>query len=365
MSDDPGNEPSYFVRLVRAFWQGATQPCVGAALGALGLTLAGAIFIVASSTEARVRATDPAAWMSSPTDDFGRQAAFVIQGAERHARGRGTMAVFIGPSMLQSLLPAGADLDQALTAGAGQPVRGLDLSALALNYMEEAAVVERFGSAFEGWLVLGVNRYALARNFQEDQERKKRHGFLVEFDSRVLDEELQRAGFPPARRWGVPFLDHTSLYRRSLAGYRFAERSPHGYVPPTHAVKERILNTPGKILASLPVRDAAAFEANLAILGRMAERQRRAGGARVVLVECPFADEVTPALHSPEWREEREQFIRRRNAWSAEHNTPWIDVAAELGVRPEDFYDPLHVHAPAVRRRFVELVARRLAALQP
>jgi hypothetical protein len=358
------NRSTYFPRLVRAFWQGATQPCVGSALGALSLVLTGAVFLAASSTEVRVQATDPSYWLKKDDDDYGRVTAYAIQGAPRHARGSNPAVVFVGSSLVQALLPHGAGLDEALSAGIGRPVCGLNLNGPALSYIEAAAVVDRFGSDFDGWLVVAVNRHVLARDIQDGQERKRSAGWLIRFESAVLEEEHNRARLPLPRRSGIPLLDHSDFYLRTLGGWRFAGRTPPHYAPITHR-QSRVTIDPGRTLADLPPYDSASFETNFAVLSRMAERQRAAGGARLVLVECPVVDEVIPSLHTREWKEARERYIRRREAWSAEHQVPWLDVTDELGLRQSDYYDPRHVTTPEVRRRFAELVGQRLAALRP
>ena len=357
------NERPSLRSLVKAFWLGATQPNAGVALSAVVLTLVGVLLFVGSSTEARVRRTDAASWLRRVDDAYGHLTSLSIQGAERHARGPGATIVFVGPSVLQSLLLLPAELDPVLTGAIGRPARGLDLTAGALSAMESAAVVDRFGTHFDGWLVLGVNRHTLARNLKREQDRKTKLGFWVTFDSAVLDDELSRAGLPAARVWGVPLLDHSGFYCGSLAGWRYFGRKAPVYVRPLVRSSGRV--TPAKIRATNSIYEEAAFVANLGVLARIAERSRASGGARLVIVECPFADEVIAEVQTAAWRRERERFNQRRDAWVAEHGIPWIDVTSELGLKAEDFIDPQHVGSPEVRRRFLTVVARRLAAMEP
>ncbi|MDB6024559.1 MAG: hypothetical protein JWM68_782 [Verrucomicrobiales bacterium] len=356
MSDDLPAAQGTFSSSAQAFWQGFTRPHAGTALGALLLTLAAWIFVAVSSTEARVRATDTARWLPNPQDDWCHLNVVSIQGAERHADGPGQTVVFVGASMLRAILPSDESLSSTFA-----PAHTLVLAGSAMNYEDEAAVVDKFGGNFAGWFVLCVNRHTMARDLRARDVAKKQRGLTVEFSSAILTEERRRAGLPVRSELGIPLLDHPRIYLPTLGGWTHLMRRPRqeGALP---LARSRPI-TGKEIYAMLPAPIAAAQARNFELLGRIAARLQANGRARLAIVECPFADEALPELHTVAWQAERAEFVRRREAWAQAQGVPWLDVTEELKLRVEDFEDPMHIDSSAVRVRFANAVARRLAEL--
>jgi hypothetical protein len=361
MADTAGHV-SPLLNVAWAFWQGFTRPHAGTALGALALTLIGWIFLAASSTEARVRATNTARWLRNAHDDYGRLNAIVIQGAERHIQSPGPTAVFVGASMLQALLPSEHETAAILSKASGRTVQVLNLSAIALAYEEAAAVMDHFGGDFTGWYVVGVNRHSLSRDPRQRHTMKESAAIVLGFDSAVLAAEEALAGLPPNARWGVPLLDHPNFYLRSIGGWKWAFSRPPVYSSQPYIRTQPLLVA--DVQAELPAHNPIEMARRLGLLGRIAARLRP-NSARLVIVECPYADEAMLELHTPIWRAERERFARQRDAWVQAHGVPWLDVTEEIHLRPEDFSDVLHIGSPAARLRFATAVAGRLAEMEP
>jgi hypothetical protein len=335
-------------------------------LAALGLALAGWLFLATSSTEARVRATDTARWLRNAEDGWCQLNAVTIQGAVQHAAKSGETVVLVGPSHLQALLPPGPALADAFSRSSGGPRRVIQLAAPALNHEEMAAVVEKFGGDFNGWFVLAVNRHTLARDLRARDVVKDQGAMSLGFSSDLLDEERRRAGLPVRASWGIPLFNHPGFYLASLGGWRHTlGRAPvFGVAEDTSAAPLRLV-TARQIELALPVHVPEAEARNFGLLGRVAERLRAGGGARLAVVEVPFADEALLEIQTSRWREQRAGFVRRREVWSRENNVPWLDATAELRLTAGDFADPAHVGSPPARIRFAEAVGRWLTGLKP
>ena len=355
------------IRCTRAFWYGLTRPHAGTALAALGLALPGWLFLAASSTEARVRATDTARWLRNAEDGWCQLNAVAIQGAARHAAKPGETVVLVGPSHLQALLPPGPALADAFSRSRdGRPQRVVQLAAPALNHEEMAAAVEKFGGDFDGWFVLTVNRHTLARDLRARDVVKNQGAMSLGFSSDLLNEERRRARLPVRASWGVPLLDYPGFYLASLGGWRHAlGRAPvFGATGEYSAAPLRPVSM-RQVELALPAHLPEAEARNFGLLGRVAERLRAAGGARLAVVEVPFADEALLEIQTPRWRAQRAEFVRRREIWSRENDVPWLDTTAELQLTAGDFTDPAHVGSPAARIQFVKVVSRWLAGLKP
>jgi hypothetical protein len=364
---DSAEQASLISRCACAFWQGLTRPHAGTALAALGLALTGWLFLAASSTEARVRATDTARWLRNAEDGWCQLNAVAIQGAARHAAKPGETVVLVGPSHLQALLPPGPALTDAFSRSRdGRPQRVVQLAAPALNHEEMAAVVEKFGGDFEGWFVLAVNRHTLARDLRTRDVVKDEGAMTLGFPSALLNDERRRAGLPVRASWGVPLLDYPGFYLASLGGWRHAlgQAPVFGAGGEYSASPQRPVSA-RQVELALPAHLPEAEARNLGLLARVAGRLRAAGGARLAVVEVPFADEALPELQTTRWREQRAGFVRRREAWSRENGVPWLDTTAELRLTADDFTDPAHVRSPVARIRFAEAVSRWLAGLKP
>ncbi len=316
------------------------------------------------STEARVSKTDTARWLNNARDEWGYLNVIAIQGAERHAWGAGSTVVFVGPSMLRALLPSDESLSSALATALNGPVRALPLAGEVMTYEEQAAIVDKFGSHFTGWFVVSVNRHAMARNLQARDGYKRHSGSSVRFSSAILIEERSLAGLPVPFTWGIPLLDYPNFYLTPLGGLKPELWRPVRYQAVLPRVRTRSL-TADEVLEWLPVPVAGAAERNFQLLGRIATRLRANGQARLVIVECPFADEVMPELQTTLWRAQKAEFLRQREAWTREQGVLWMDVTQEIKLQPEDFSDPTHIGSPNVRLRFAEAVGKRLAQEKP
>jgi len=274
--------------------------------------------------------------------------------------------VLVGPSHLQALLPPGPALADAFSRGPGGPRRVIQLAAPALNHEEMAAVVQKFGGGFDGWFVLVVNRHTLARDLRTRDVVKDQGAMSLGFSSDLLNEERRRAGLPVRANWGVPLLDYPGFYLASLGGWRhalgqapvFGGGGEHSAVPLRPVLARQVE-------LALPAHLPEAEARNLGLLARVAGRLRAGGGARLAMVEVPFADEALPEIQTARWRQQRAEFVRRREAWSRENDVPWLDTTAELRLTAADFADPAHVSSPEARIRFADAVSRWLGGLKP
>jgi len=354
-------------RCCRAFWEGLTRPHGGTAAGALTFLAFLWIFLALSSTEAHVRATDLKGWVGfSDESGWNNLNATTIQGAAQHASGQGRTVVLIGSSILVDLLPPRDQLSELYVSAGVAPVRVVGLAADALSPEESAAVVDKFGADFDGWFVIHVNRHALARDTHDVDMWKKRSGAFVAFYSDILADERRRSGHVVPRQLGIPLLDFPKFYLQSLGGWRsvlFPWKL--GFRPRRSQKAQRLAPTPAEIVANLPLSGSGAQTHSFDLLGRVAERLRANGRARLAIVEVPFADEFTPEVQTEGWRAARAKFIAQRKAWSKAHGVPWLDVTDKLQARPEDFVDPRHLASPAVSRRFTTAVLQWLAEVKP
>ena len=324
------------------------------------------VLLAISSTEARVRTTDISNWLRPGDGGWTYLNAVTIQGAARHAAGPGPTVVLVGPSFLASLLPPRDQLAEAYASAGVASTRVVGLAADALSLEECAAIVDKFGADFDGWFVIHVNRHTLARDMEDRESWKRKAGLLVGFHSPVLTDERVRSGRPISRPWGIPLLDFPRFYLQSLGGWRpllFPWKLGFGSRKSERA--QRIPPTQEEILAQIPPSASGAQTHSFEVLGRVAERLRASGRARLAIVEVPFADEVTLEVQTEAWRAARATFALQRSAWSQAHGVPWLDITDKLRARPEDFGDARHVSSAAVTARFTAAVSQWLAAPKP
>lgn len=348
--------------VAREFWSGLTRPSFGAAWAMLGLAALGWLAVIAGSTTAHVRRTPAGQWVRNPLDDYGLLTARCLQGAELLARDAETV-VFVGPSLMREALPDEPSLSALFSENRAAPVRALKLCGNSLSVLEAAAVIDTFGSDFRGIFVMSVSRHRLNRGLDLRSAEKVHTDGALGFTSAVWEEELRRANVTPPARVGWDFWDHRAFYVRTMGGWRHAWGAPPPIFPHFFSPGENPSDE--KIRAFLPEDNPAARAAVRDAIGRIAERLRRAGGARLVLVEFPWADSAVPSVQDETWRAADQRHRAEMQAWSQANQVPWIDVREAMHLQRSDYCDVLHVVQTEARHRVARAIEAPLRGLLP
>ena len=349
-------------RLCGDFWRGLTTPSPGTLLGALALlvlALAGGSFL---AREDRVVKGSAADWLDPVADPFARASVIAMQGAARHAPGPEPALVFVGASSLRFWLPHPDEAARVVGEALGGPRRVLTLCGNSQGLAASAALIERFGFDFDGWIVIGVDRQALGRSMPtRSGEARRNQARTLGFDSERFLAESVATGYPQRWQTGWSLWDHRAFHYQTLLGFR--RWLPGGLATPydPHATLYRVVNLEQgrKLFAPL---DPDILEAHLGVLERIVADAWRAGRARVAVLEAPWLDRYEPALRVGDWMADEAAYRARRERWAKAQGVPWLDPSLDYPISLKEFFDVRHFGAEAFRRRFVADTARQLAA---
>jgi hypothetical protein len=346
--------------MVRNFWRGLTTPdaaVVKIAATLLLVALAG-LSVAAEAFRRRVESGDVAP--RSMRDDFCRASVVAMRGAAREADPTALTFVFVGPSATRCWLPPDDEVDEVAAAAAGAPVRILWMCGPRQGWASSAALIERFGTDFDGWFVVGVTRQLIAcRRGGANAARRRRDTQELGFDSDVQRSASAILGHEQHRKTGWELWDHRRFYYHALfkpaLGLPWGVRWLQTAKPPAGDRFEGEMDAVGPL-------DFEQLDRHLAVMQGLVERVRGHGRARIALVETPWEQHLVASLQSPDWLRDEAAYRRRMGEWSEQNDVPWITSPADFQATAADFKDSRHVGSPRLRRRFLEAVVHELSS---
>lgn len=343
---------------IRDFWRGLTTPCPGVLkLAAVFLALLlGAVVLKARHFSQQIEA-GAIPWQSFG-DDFSRSSIMAVRGAARETDASAKTLVFVGPSALRCWLPHPDDAPGIASAAAGTPVKVLSMCANKQSYAFSAALIDRFGSDFDGWFVIGVGIHSIGRDYiQEDLDYHRRESRVLGFSSEVLKKSSNWMGDLPEHETGVEAWDHRAFFYQCKLGLG---RPPSGQAAVYFPYLPSLPISTDPVSARMPALSQDMLERHLALLRDTAERIRKAGHAKLALVETPWIDSFVPSLQTDSWRKDEALYQNRMAAWSKENGVPWVTTPNHFQATTTDFSDSRHLGSADLRRRFLEEVTREL-----
>lgn len=355
-----------FSARAREFWRGLTTPRFGVVLAALGWLMLALVLGEVLARKSWLAARASPAVPAHIRDHFARASVLALQGARRQAPGPEPTLLFVGPSALRLWLPDEAESADVLAKAERGPVRVITMCGNAQSYALTAALIERFGTDFDGWIVIGVDRQMIGRSLNPGEAwLREVQSQRLGFESALFRTESEFLGVSQPKATGFALRDRRSFNRAmgfgraSLAIYLRGETSylPHDIVPGPY--------DPARAAKSLSPLSVDGLDRHLAVLERLVARVRAAGRAKVALVETPWIDDFAPELKTPEWEAEEAAYAKKMHAWSQAHGVPWLTGAAAFALKPQDFVDTRHVGSAEARREFVLMVAKELLVAAP
>ena len=310
--------------------------------------------------EGRVAHGSKQAWVDGADGDFARGSAFALQGASVHAPGPEPTFLFVGPSALRFWLPRADEASAVASAGTDRSVNVLAMCANGQSYAVSAALLERFGFDFDGWVVIAVGRQMIAREWNdEERERRLVQSREIGFTSIRLRDEERALGLNPPVELGWGFWDHRRFYYNNRLGLGPWLPEPLRAVHQPHweATQPIDFQMARRVFAGLSV---GAWERHLALLDRIVRDAEQAGVARVALVETPWLDAYEPAIRPETWEADEATYSRQMTEWCAQRGVPWLTFAREFPCTAGDFVDPRHLGSEKLRERFLQTVVTKL-----
>ncbi len=334
---------------MRGFAQPSRPGLLGAVLVAFSVILIGALLL----TEKRVASSRPRAWMMDPTDDYGRLTQMVLRGAD--ALGTQANVWILGASDTREMLMTEAELNHRVEQFPGG-TRVVTLCADGLLLEERAAIIDRLRPRTAGAIVLGINLGQFCRPAADLEGVAER--YRLGFRSVVFDEEAGRIGarMPPAT--GHFSYDNRMFFLRRLA--RMVRLGP----PPEYQ-DHRSQARAGMRVDPWPFRrmrrfSSEEFDRRAGLISRLAARNRQAGGPPVVLLEIPTMDYVDPGISGPNRTAELGVYRAAVRRLAEREGLHYLDPAATVPLRRDDFADFAHIGDDGARARFSEEFLRQL-----
>ncbi|MFD0895185.1 hypothetical protein KBB96_00490 [Luteolibacter ambystomatis] len=342
---------------IRDFWRGLTTPCPGVLkLAALFLLLLlGAVALKARHFRQQVEA-GAVPWQSFE-DDFSRSSIMAVRGASRETDASAKTLVFVGPSSLRCWLPHPDDTAGIASSAAGTPVKVLSMCANKQSYSFTSALIDRFGSDFDGWFVIGVGMHLIGREYvQEDHDFHRRESRVLGFSSGILRKGSGWMGDPQERETGLEAWDRRAFFYQCKLGM---ERPASGKAPYFPYLPARPIPS-DPVAADMPSFSGNMLNLHLVLLQETAERIHKAGRAKLALVETPWVDSFTPSMQTAQWRMDEATYQSKMAAWSEANGVTWISTPNHLQATAADFSDTRHLGSADLRRHFLETVTREL-----
>ena len=346
--------------VVRDFWRGLTTPDVVAVkMAAVLLLVALGGLSVAAERFRRQIESGSVDWRSVP-DDFCRASVLAMRGAPRECDPVARTIIFVGPSAMRDWLPPDKDTDAVASAAAGGPVRVLAMCGARQGCAAAAALIDHFGSDFNGWFVIGVTRQMIAcRRNASDTMRRRRESQELGFHSDLHRHISAALGHPQEIETGWELWDHRRFHYHSLLkpGLGLPRRMPRlqlGKPPDTATPRRDEYENVGPM-------DLELLDRHLTVLRELAKHVRGRGRARLALVETPWEEHLVLDRQSPEQAQDEAAYRRRMKAWSDHEDVPWITAPTTFPATSSDFRDSRHVGSLSLRHRFLEVVVQELS----
>jgi len=344
--------------LLREFWRGLTTPDLGVLKMAAVILLS--LFGILSGLAVNFRHQIEAGKVEWRTmnHDFGRSSVLAMKGAARETDPSGNNLIFVGPSSLRCWLPHPDETSALATSASGEKVRVLSMCGGGQSYAVTAALVDRFGSDFNGWFVIAAGRQTIGQKFTDKgMAARERQPRMIGFYSDLLTQTSGLLGIPTDTITGWELWDHRDFHHRYEFGFKLrASKKKKPYKPFLEPTKVPV-EAWGSAINRL---DTDSLQRHLTVLEFVVRNVRAHGRARVALVETPWVDTYTPAMQTPEWRRDEDVYQQKMREWSQRNDVPWITSPATFEMSASDFSDPKHVGSAGHRKRFLEAVVHEL-----
>jgi hypothetical protein len=304
-------------------------------------------------TEQRVASAPRGAWMQDPADDYGRLAPMVLRGAA--AFGTNATVWILGASDTREMLLGESELNDRL-AKSGGGARIVSLCADGLLLEERAAVVERLRPGAPGAIVLGINLGQFCRPAADVAKVAER--YRLGFRSATFDEEAALAGavMPPAT--GHFFYDNRLFFLRRIACLARTGPPPEFQEHRSHA--QGGADADPWQFRKVRRFSSEEFERRAGVVSRLAVRNRLAGGPPVVLLEIPSMDYVEPRIGGPNHAAALRVYRAEVRRLAEREGLHYLDPAASVALRRQDFGDFAHLGNEGARARFSAEFLRQL-----
>lgn len=323
------------------------------------MTLASLAAAASLITERRVATAPADAWINDATDDFGRLTPRVLHGPDS---GSNRLTVWIlGASDTREALLGEAGLTRLLLEAHGGPAQAVSLCADGLLLEERAAIVDRLRPPANGIILLGINLGQMCRPVEDLKLASER--YRLGFRSEVFDTEAALAGVTISPATGRFFYDNRLFFLR-----RVGLLMPVGHAPAYQEHRSRgTEGIQGDRWAGrrIPHFSREEFNCHTALLSRLAERNRKAHGPPIVLLEIPRLDTLEPRLGGPNHASELAIYREEIGKFAVREGLTYLDPAATAALSRDSFADPAHIGDDNARARFsAALVSELLPLLQ-
>ena len=344
---------------VAGLFQGLRHPSRGALLGALAVTVASLAAAASLITEHRVATAPADAWINDPADDYGRLTPRVLRGPDTSSN---RLTVWIlGASDTREALLGEAGLTRLLHDAHGGPVRAVSLCADGLLLEERAAIIDRLRPPAHGVIVLGINLNQFCRPVEDLKLASER--YRLGFRSEVFDTEAALAGVTVSPATGHFFYDNRLFFLRRV-GLLIPFGHTPAYVEHRSRGTEGIKGDPwaGRLI---PHFSREEFNRHAALVSRLAERNRKANGPPIVLLEIPRLDTLEPRLGGPNHAGELALYREELGKFATREGLTYLDPAANAALGRDSFADPAHLGDDPARARFSAAFVSELLPLLP
>jgi len=269
----------------------------------------------------------------------------------------------VGASDLREALIEPADLAALASEKLGRPTEVVDLLMNMLLWEERAALLERVGADFDGYIVLSVGPQQMSRNTDSLQRLALQP--RLGFQSDIFDEECRRAGILRPRPTRVYFLDNALFVLR-----RAVQLLPGANIPERRQFYEFTVRgdhqaVPDPAYARLSCFEPAAFARTRGVATRLIHRLQNSGKAKIVLLEVPWLDSVLDSEKSRERSDQKAAYVTAIRQLAQETGVRYLDLSDNVRWTADDFADYRHIGRAAARRRFSTALLEALGSPNP
>jgi len=244
-------------------------------------------------------------------------------------------------------------------AKSGGCARIVSLCADGLLLEERAAVVERLRPGASGAVVLGINLGQFCRPAADVARIAER--YRLGFRSAAFDEEAALAGAVMPSATGQFFYDNRLFFLRRVACLVRTGPPPEFREHRSHA--RGGADADAWQFRKVRRFSSEEFERRAGVVSRLAARNRRAGGPPVVLLEIPSMDYVEPRIGGPNHAAELRIYRAAVRRLAEREGLHYLDPAASVSLRRQDFADFAHIGDDGARARFSAEFLRQLSPI--
>jgi hypothetical protein len=297
--------------------------------------------------------------MADPLDDYADVTLNAIR--IRHSVDPRFLVFITGASVLMSAMDDRALYERAIGDAIGEPVALHDLTAAALRSWESMNLLDMaIPEGTRGVVVLDMTMSHLSLGREALQELLDQP--RVGFSGAAFEQEVRTLGLDVPRKTGVHFIDHFGFFAsrlKLLANLVTGpiDRGRHPFEKPLSAERlaERFNGVRQRMLGY-----EANREANAAMYARFVRMIRGRGRYEVLLVAPPYNPAQIDRIASAE---RRADYLRFARDMAAELDVTFYDPNPQLDAVDAEFVDYGHVRAPALRKRYSDLLRAKIIEL--